>query len=341
MNPLISIVIPVYNVEKYLEKCLDSVVNQTYKNLEIICVDDCSTDSSKFILERYAKMDSRIVIKQNDKNLGLGLTRNEGIKIANGTFIHCLDSDDWMEPDAYEVMSKYIDSDTDILCFSYTVYDDVTQETILVNCAEPDAFYKKTNIYKSPNSFKCWSPSAWMKLCRKSFIIENNLYYNDYRCLEDIEYAMKAVLKASSVTFIKESLLYYRNHRKNSLLSKKNYYIDNIVNDTIWANKVLRELPPKVRNVIYVYIYDLLVVNALDSYNEKILTFKKMKDIFIKHIDVDEYSTPYLKKIVIKVINYNHFKFFCSYNLRNFIKKYFPTFTKIWLNLKRGVLNAN
>lgn len=341
MNPLISIIIPVYNVEKYLEKCLDSVVNQTYKNLEIICVDDCSTDSSRFILAQYAKTDSRIVIKKNNKNLGLGLTRNEGIKIAHGDFIHCLDSDDWMELNAYEIMLKHIDNETDMLCFSYTIHDEISKDILIVNWAEPNTFYEKTSIYNSPNSFKCWSSSTWIKLYRKDFILENNLYYNDYRCLEDIEYAMRTVLKARNVVFIKESLLNYRNNRKNSLLSKKNYYIDNIIADTIWANQVTRELPSEVRHIILNYIYKLLIENALASYNENILTFRKMKDAFIKNIDIEEFSNHFLKRIVMKVINYNHFRFFCSYNLRNFIRKYFPTFTKFWFDLKRGVLNAD
>ena len=107
MMPLISVIIPVYNVEKYLRECLDSVINQTYKNLEIICVNDCSTDSSPEILEEYAKKDRRIIIKKNPKNIGLGLTRNEGIKIASGEYIHCLDSDDWLELYAYEILVKY------------------------------------------------------------------------------------------------------------------------------------------------------------------------------------------------------------------------------------------
>ena len=66
-----------------------------------------------------------------------------------------------------------------------------------------------------------------------------------------------------------------------------------------------------------------------------------MKDAFIKNIDIEEFSNHFLKRIVMKVINYNHFRFFCSYNLRNFIRKYFPTFTKFWFDLKRGVLNAD
>ncbi len=94
-NSMISVIVPVYNVEKYLSKCLDSIINQTYQNLEIICVDDGSTDSSPMILEEYAKKDSRIKIITR-QNGGLSAARNTGVKNATGEFVSFVDSDDWI-----------------------------------------------------------------------------------------------------------------------------------------------------------------------------------------------------------------------------------------------------
>ena len=94
--PLVSIVIPVFNVEKYLSECLDSVISQNYDNLEIICVNDGSTDNSYRILERYQKGDQRIVLI-NQNNLGLAAARNTGLRFANGSFVMFVDSDDWIE----------------------------------------------------------------------------------------------------------------------------------------------------------------------------------------------------------------------------------------------------
>ena len=88
--PKISVIIPVYNVEKTMRQTLDSVINQTFKDIQIICVNDCSTDSSVQILEEYASKDSCIEIYHNEKNLGLGLTRNHGMEYAKGDYIHFL-----------------------------------------------------------------------------------------------------------------------------------------------------------------------------------------------------------------------------------------------------------
>lgn len=98
----VSVIIPVYNVEEYLKECLDSVINQTLKEIEIICIDDCSTDSSYSILEEYAKKDSRIVLIKNKENMGVGYNRNIGIKEAKGEYIGFIDSDDYISEDYYE-----------------------------------------------------------------------------------------------------------------------------------------------------------------------------------------------------------------------------------------------
>ena len=114
-QPLLSVIIPVYKVEKYLRRCLDSIVNQTYKNLEIILVDDGSPDNSGKICDEYAQNDKRIkVIHQ--KNKGQGAARNTGIIAANGELITFVDSDDWIENNTYEIMvSKLLQYELDII----------------------------------------------------------------------------------------------------------------------------------------------------------------------------------------------------------------------------------
>ena len=102
---MISVIIPIYNVEKYLTKCIESVINQTYKNLEIILVNDGSTDNSKEIIDKYSSIDSRIKVI-NKKNGGLSDARNVGIELAKGEYITFLDSDDWIELNMYEKLYK-------------------------------------------------------------------------------------------------------------------------------------------------------------------------------------------------------------------------------------------
>ncbi len=116
MIPKVSIIIPVYNVEKYLKECLNSVVNQTLKEIEIICVDDGSTDNSLSILEEYAKKDNRInLLKQ--ENSGAGAARNKGLDSARGEYIYFLDSDDFLELNAIEILYNQIAKNQADICF--------------------------------------------------------------------------------------------------------------------------------------------------------------------------------------------------------------------------------
>ena len=124
-TPLISVIVPVYNVAAYLEDCLYSIVNQSYKNIEIICIDDFSEDNSYEILKKYEKTDQRIKVLKNDKNIGLGLTRNVGLSLAKGYWIHFVDPDDWLELDAYEKIIQRLenyDFIPDLMFFECNMY---------------------------------------------------------------------------------------------------------------------------------------------------------------------------------------------------------------------------
>ena len=121
---MISIIVPVYNAELYLDRCINSVLNQTYKEFELILIDDGSTDSSLSICYDYASKDSRIVVLSK-KNEGAGLARNEGLKIAKGDYIGFVDSDDYISPDMYrEMYRKAIENDADIVQCGYLKVDE-------------------------------------------------------------------------------------------------------------------------------------------------------------------------------------------------------------------------
>jgi len=125
--PKISVIIPVYNVENYLEKCLLSVMWQTFNDIEIICVNDGSTDNSRIILEKYQKRDSRIKIIDKE-NGGLSSARNAGMKVATGEFYSFIDSDDWIENTMLEKLYNNITSlNTDISICAVNLYDDTLQ----------------------------------------------------------------------------------------------------------------------------------------------------------------------------------------------------------------------
>lgn len=116
-TPKISVIIPVYNAEKYLEKCLDSILQQTFREIEVICVDDGSQDASKQILRRYASQDARVIVVEQ-KNMYAGVARNRGMELAKGKYLIFLDADDFFHPDmlrrAYACSEQYRADITDI-----------------------------------------------------------------------------------------------------------------------------------------------------------------------------------------------------------------------------------
>ena len=114
MTPTVSIIVPVYNVEKYLPACLDSLINQTLQDIEIICVNDCSPDGSDTVLQQYAEKDDRIKIVNHEYNQGLGAARNTGVRVASANYIGFVDSDDYVATDMFELLYNAIQDNSQI-----------------------------------------------------------------------------------------------------------------------------------------------------------------------------------------------------------------------------------
>ena len=131
MNPVISIIIPVYNTEKYLPKCLDSAINQTYKNIEIVVIDDCSSGNCAEIVNSYQQKDDRVVYIKNPTNVGTYKTREIAISKAHGMYILCLDSDDWLELNICEKLQEQLDRAPDLLEYAYRYVDESVVEPCL------------------------------------------------------------------------------------------------------------------------------------------------------------------------------------------------------------------
>ena len=132
MNPLVSIIVPVYNVEKYINRCLDSIINQTYKNLELILIDDGSTDNSGKICDEYSKVDRRIIVKHNT-NKGVSYTRNCGINLASGEYLLFIDSDDYVDLNYVENLLKPIileDYDLVVCNINHIFYNDIKNNIV-------------------------------------------------------------------------------------------------------------------------------------------------------------------------------------------------------------------
>lgn len=180
MDGKISVIVPVYNVEPYLERCLDSIINNTYKNLEIICVDDGSTDGCGGILDRYAQADERFVVIHQE-NGGLSVARNSGMDVAKGEFIAFIDSDDWIHPQYFEILlstQKKADYDLVICGFSRPTDIEPYEEYVLGEISGKELTLE--GIYRN------WQAKtyAWGKLYRRE-IVEGKRFVEKVRIAED------------------------------------------------------------------------------------------------------------------------------------------------------------
>lgn len=222
MSDLISIVIPVYNVERYVERCIDSVRNQTYKNIEIIIVDDGSPDSSGEICDEIAKDDSRIqVIHQ--KNAGLSGARNTGIAKSSGKYILFIDSDDWIESDfvfyLHYLITKY-NADIAQCDFKYIdengkIYNSVTNTQEEICCSSKDALQR----IMAGNQF---ITSAWGKIYKRKMF--DTLQYPVGKIFEDIPVTYEAFLRSNKIVYGNRALynyLYNKSGISNAPFSEK------------------------------------------------------------------------------------------------------------------------
>jgi len=194
--PKISIIVPVYNTEQYLEKCLDSLVNQTFKDIEIIVVNDGSPDNSEKIIKSYCDKYTNIrYIKQ--ENGGLSASRNKGVKQATGDYLMFLDSDDWISADACErIIDKLEETKSDILVAGiYDVYENEIKETNFNEGDELQYFLK--------------SPSACNKVISRKLFTENNISFPTGLWYEDLATTPKYLLYTDEICFLDKPFYYY------------------------------------------------------------------------------------------------------------------------------------
>jgi len=200
--PKISIIIPVYNVERYLARCLESVLTQTFSDFEIICVNDGSTDSSAAILDEYAKKDKRIkVITQ--PNQGISVARNNGLKVAQGQYIYFLDSDDCIHPQTLEIVHYFITNhDVDMVCFDFINNDAIVPAFNKLSLS--DIPFEITDCPLYVKQFKI---NAWTKLYKRDIL--QNLEFIPHICFEDYPFTLALLSKHPKTVILKEPLYFY------------------------------------------------------------------------------------------------------------------------------------
>ena len=282
----VSVIIPVYNVGLFINQCIDSVINQKLKDLEIILIDDCSTDNSGIICDDYALKDKRIIVIHNDSNKKQGLSRNIGIEIAKGEYIAFLDPDDWVDIDFY-----------------YKLYNAARKANVQIAKARSKHFYDN-NDYSKPTLFNRAIKKGLRKksplylsftnehgtaIYKNDLVKGNNIKYPDIRNAEDDVFLLQVTYFATSIVLVSNTIHYYRHHEKSTVSVRAWPYYESILQcfkmQLEFANAV--NIEKKYYDAIFKrYIgrvklkYDELTINKeLEKYRE--IYFKQVLDILI------------------------------------------------------------
>ena len=282
---LISVIIPVYNVEQYLNRCVDSVINQTYKNLEIILVDDGSTDNSGKICDEYALKDNRIKVIHKE-NGGLSSARNAGLDIAKGAYIGFIDSDDYIELDMYEFL-----------------YNMLIENKVEVSCC--NVFDFKNNKYVPSSNLQVEGVITFDEVLniKQGLFVWNKLYsknlIGNYRfdgLAEDLKFNFEILKKAEKIVYSKQAKCYYFNN-PNSILRKNNLgkYLSvvefiKLYDKTIeyCKEKKLKQAINNIKNKQFYWIINMLLMVAKE-YQTYIHVYKQKESLkfLLQHIKKD------------------------------------------------------
>ncbi|MBD8071307.1 glycosyltransferase family 2 protein [Bacillus sp. PS06] len=329
MLPKISVIIPVYNVENYLHRCVDSVLNQTFQEFEIILINDGSTDKSGGICDDYAQRDSRITVIHK-KNARVAAARNDGLKMAKGKYVSFIDSDDWIEPEMFQRMiTKADEYQLDFIMCDYKKRSDSYEQ----NKTQPirSGFYSKENIVNE--LYKClimfddieFPPtiSNWVCFFRAEFLKCYNLKYDeDIHYCEDSLFGSKVMYHANNFYYLKDH--YYYNYFYNPN-STTNTYNEQKWQSYLKINERLKkyfestnefDLSRQIKiNMLYFSLNELGQIKySTNNFEQRINMVKqimyhpKVKEIF------EDFKLPNVSwktKLIILMIK---FKFFRTYN---------------------------
>ncbi len=288
--PLISIIIPVYNAGRYLAGCLDSILRQTHKNMEVICVNDGSTDCSQDILDAYAQKDGRIKVIVQDNN-GMSAARNAGLACASGPFVSFVDADDTIEPDTYQCSLSFFRKDIDLVVFAANVLnDDVGEDQLSVKGGKLYHAVKYKGKKKLNNKLLIQMTSTvWNKIFRKSIIDAYGIRFPRGICFEDSAF-----------------LYAYASHCRNAFFIDQ-YFYNYIQHSASIMNKMYKkEGPMKVDRLKAVeYVYAHFKKYGLANRYKALLTH-----LFGLFLSFDyEYSRDELKQNVLEYATEMAFRF--------------------------------
>ena len=296
-KPKVSVILPVYNVGKYLRQSLDSLIHQTLKDIEIICVDDGSTDDSYDILEEYKQKDERIKVIHKE-NKGTGAARNDGLRLATGECIGFVDPDDWVKPNMFERLYGLIkEKNLDIAMCMPDGYDEKnginTPFPYFVDANFENIIDDRVFNWRDLSPFS-YPMCVWNKLYTKELFDKNNIDFAEGLDFEDHKVIFGTLLTAERMFFIKEKLYIYRFNREGSVLTDNNRrlidhikifdIVENLMKETNTYNLLRNDfLTYKIHNILY--YYSMIKDEFKNEYYEEMV--KSIKDT---NLSEDEYK---------------------------------------------------
>lgn len=297
-SPKVSIIVPVYNVSQYIVTCLDSILEQTYDNIELIIVDDCGSDNSMMLVRefqsKHPSLDLHII--SHERNRGLSAARNSGLLESNGEYVYFLDSDDFITKDCIKLLTNPLKIKAwDIVVGNYTV---VGSETDISDLKMHSGQIEGNEAVLSSYANGLWYVMAWNKLCRRDFLLANNLMFEEGLLHEDVIWSFKLACKAQSM-FIVEDVTYNYLFRKSSIMTSMSIekdvsvylqafgkVVDFIVNENRTHGKYEYKI---VEGKICGILYSLLQKDEMSLYNKYYPEFSRLSYIspieaYKKHI---------------------------------------------------------
>lgn len=262
--PKVSVIIPVYNAEKYLQECIESVMNQTLQDIEIICVDDGSTDKSLEILKTYEKKDKRIKVL-TQKNQFAGIARNYGMDHAQGEYYAFLDSDDYYLESAIEnLYNKAIQYNLDMVKGSFYRLESINNEvsTSKYSCNKCVPYELRNKVLKfidAPEELIYVADVPWNGLYRRAFLDEKKIRFNNLRCVNDHSFFVNCLIYAERVMVVDEFIVYYRIGQSNSLIGTKAKYYNNQLESYRIVKNLCKPLTMNLQQIILEREFDAVL----------------------------------------------------------------------------------
>lgn len=296
MEEKVSIIVPVYNTAKYLRKCLDSICNQTYSNIEVIIVDDGSTDESPKICDEYQRMDSRVKVIHK-KNEGLSSARNDGIEASDGAYIMFADSDDWLEPDMVEYLYTNI-KDYDVK-FAVCGYYSVKGVKRRKHCAKDNVVLVQEEAIRELTDFSSpgYIPNpAWIQMIERS--VMEDIRFPKGRVYEDTLTTYKVIENVDRILVLKEPKYNYLRRRGGitGVINEERINLARCYSFEVRYCDLVKRYP-ELKDIMlykYLYTYTKMTRDGVSDANEA--EFLERREFFRRNID-DIYNNPYVNWI--------------------------------------------